>query len=76
MNENDLANKLAEMFDGVEISDEDLEQIAGGKWTELDEFFKYLLNKYGTLNLLTMDQTLTKEEIDKFEELYAKEKGK
>lgn len=77
MNENDFAKELAKMFDGVEISDEDLEQIAGGTWDDLDVYFKGLMKKYGDkLDIFNLRATITKEEYDKFEALYHEAKGR
>ena len=77
MNAKDFAKELTEMFDGVEISDADLERIAGGTWEDLDAFFKGLRKKYGDkLDIFYLRETITKEEYDKFEELYREAKGK
>ena len=77
MNGNEFAKELAEMFDGVEISDADLERVAGGKWEALNEYLKELQKKYGdTLNVFAVTKTLTQEELDKFQELYREAQGK
>ena len=64
-------DESAEMDEPFELDDANLEKIAGGRWKDVEPYARELEEKYGVkLDMRNIVTVLTKEELEKFRDMY------